>query len=110
MGGRGRLGEFELLVLLAVMRRRGAAYGLTIAAELEERTGDRPSRGALYITLKRLEEKGYLESELGVGASERGNHRRRFYGVTTAGVAAVSDSRRAMRLMWAGLEGELEST
>jgi PadR family transcriptional regulator PadR len=108
MGGRGRLGEFELLVLLAVMHRKDDAYGVTIAAELEGRTGHAPSRGALYVTLKRLQEKGYVTSRLGRPETVRGGHRRRYYVPTPQGVAAAQASRRAMQLMWAGLEQELE--
>lgn len=108
MGGRGRLGEFELLVLLAVMHRKDDAYGVTIAEELAGRTGQAPSRGALYVTLKRLEEKGYLTSYLGRPETVRGGRRRRYYRTTPEGVAAAQASRRAMQLMWAGLERELE--
>ena len=56
------LGEFELVVLLAVLRLGDEAYGVTIMREIEERTGRSASRGAVYITLERLEKKGYLKS------------------------------------------------
>jgi len=107
MGEKGRLGEFELMVMLAVMHRKDDAYGVTIADELEERSGRETSRGALYVTLKRLEEKGYLGSELTRPKAERGGRRRRYYQPTPEGVAAVGEAREAMRRMWRGLEQEL---
>lgn len=107
MGETGRLGEFELMVMLAVLHRKDDAYGVTIAEELEDRSGRATSRGALYVTLKRLEEKGLLTSELARPAEQRGGRRRRYYRATAEGVAAVSEARDAMRRMWSGLEQEL---
>lgn len=107
MGETGRLGEFELMVMLAVLHRKDDAYGVTIAEELEERSGRATSRGALYVTLKRLEEKGHLTSTLERPEEQRGGRRRRYYRPTADGVTAVSDAREAMRRMWHGLEGEL---
>ena len=60
-----RLGDFELLVLLAVLRADGDAYGSTILRELHDRSGRAVSRGALYVTLDRLEAKGYVSSRTG---------------------------------------------
>lgn len=107
MGEKGRLGEFELMVMLAVLQRKGDAYGVTIAEELEERSGRSASRGALYVTLKRLEEKGFLSSRLARREAQRGGRRRRYYQPTPQGVDAVGEAREAMRRMWRGLEGEL---
>jgi len=107
MGDTGRLGEFELVVMLAVLHRKDDAYGVTIAEELAARSGRATSRGALYVTLKRLEEKGYLSSSLTQEEPERGGRRRRYYAPTPAGVSAVSEAREAMRRMWHGLEHEL---
>ena len=107
MGETGRMGEFELMVMLAVLHRRDDAYGVTIAEELEVRSGRATSRGALYVTLKRLEEKGHLTSSLQRADGQRGGRRRRYYRPTPEGVAAVSEAREAMRRMWQGLEGEL---
>jgi len=107
MGDGGRLGEFELMVMLAVLHRTDDAYGVTIADELEARSGRATSRGALYVTLKRLEEKGYLTSTLARQDAERGGRRRRYYAATPDGVRVVSDAREAMRRMWRGLERKL---
>lgn len=107
MGETGRLGEFELMVMLAVLHRKDDAYGVTIAQELENRSDRATSRGALYVTLKRLEEKGFLTSSLQRPGEDRGGRRRRYYQPTPEGIVAVGDAREAMRRMWYGLEREL---
>lgn len=107
MGEGARLGEFELMVMLAVLHRNDDAYGVTIADELEERSGRATSRGALYVTLKRLEEKGFLTSSLDRPVEDRGGRRRRYYRATAEGISAVGEAREAMRRMWHGLEQEL---
>lgn len=98
------LGEFEMLVLLAVLRLDGEAYGVTIRREIEERASRAVSRGALYVTLDRLESKGYLRSRLADPAPERGERARRYYRVAPAGVAALRESRDAIHGLWRGLE------
>ena len=98
------LGEFEQLVLLAVMRLAGEAYAVPIRQEIEERTSRSVARGALYVTLDRLEEKGYLKSWLADATAERGGRAKRFYEVRPAGAKALEYSWAALRSMWEGLE------
>ena len=98
------LGEFEQLLLLAVLRLGAGAYGLEIARELESRAGRAVSRGALYTSLDRLEDKGLLRWKVAAGTVERGHLPRRLYGVTPAGVAALRASRDTLRRMWQGLD------
>lgn len=98
------LGEFEQIVLLAVRRLGETAYAVPIRREITERTRRSPARGALYITLDRLEKKGYLESRLSDPTTERGNRARRYYRVTAVGVRALEQSWAALRRMWEGLE------
>ena len=98
------LGEFEQLVLLAVMRLEGEAYAVPIRQEIEERTSRSVARGALYVTLDRLEEKGYLKSWLADATAERGGRAKRFYEVKPAGAKALEYSWAALRSMWEGLE------
>jgi PadR family transcriptional regulator PadR len=99
------LGEFELLVLLAVLRAgQGEASGAALARELEEQAGRRVSRGALYTTLDRLEGKGLLRWKIATGGPERGALPRRAYAVTPRGMAAVRESQRTLQRMWRGLE------
>ena len=102
------LGEFELLVLLSVLRiaqgDAAGASGAAIARELEEEARRRVSRGALYTTLDRLEGKGLLRWKIATGGPERGALPRRAYAVTPRGMAAVRNSQRTLEHMWAGLE------
>lgn len=98
------LGEFEQLVLLAVMRLADGAYAVPIRQEIEDRTSRNVARGALYVTLDRLEEKGYLKSWLAEATAERGGRAKRFYEVRPAGSKALEYSWAALRSMWQGLE------
>ena len=98
------LGEFELVVLLAVLRLGNEAYGVTIMREIEERTGRSASRGAVYITLERLEAKGYLRSHFADPTPERGGKAKRYYRMQALGIKALRDSGRALSGMWNGLE------
>jgi PadR family transcriptional regulator PadR len=98
------LGEFELTVLLAVVRLGKGAYAVAIREEIQRRTGRSASRGAIYITLDRLENKGYLESWLADPTPMRGGRAKRYYRVNPAGVAALKDSWTALQRMWQGLE------
>jgi DNA-binding PadR family transcriptional regulator len=101
------LGEFEQLVLLAVLcasQGDGEAYGVTIHAELERRTRRRVARGAVYMTVDRLEKKGLLTSSLTEPLPERGGRARRCYRVTKPALAALRESRRALLSLWEGLD------
>jgi DNA-binding PadR family transcriptional regulator len=98
------LGEFEHQVLLAALRLGRGAYSVSIVVELEERTGREVAQAAVYITLHRLEEKGYLQSELDDSAGRT----RRYVAVTEAGLAALRDRRRSLVRLWDGLEPQLE--
>jgi PadR family transcriptional regulator PadR len=104
MNPQAPLGEFEQLVLLAVMRLEGEAYAVPIRQEIENRTSRTVARGALYVTLDRLEEKGYLKSWLADATAERGGRAKRFYEVKPAGAKALEYSWAALRSMWEGLE------
>ena len=103
-------GEFEQLVLLAVLRLGDDAYAVPVRREIEERAGRPPARGAVYVTLERLEEKGYLESWLGEPVAERGGRPRRYYRVRPAGVRALEESWTALRRMWQGLKPPVRET
>ena len=99
------LGEFEQMVLLAVLcaAQNGDAYGITVYDELTTRTGRRVARGAVYMTLDRLEKKGLLSSFLTPPTAERGGRARRCYRATRPAVAALKASRLALQRLWAGL-------
>lgn len=98
-----RVGEFEQLVLLAILQLQGNAYGMTIRREIEERTERRTALGAVYTTLDRLEEKGYVSSRIGSPAPERGGRAKRFFKVETLGKAALRNSASIRAAMAAGL-------
>lgn len=107
MTDRSFLGEFEHLVIAAALRLEHA-YGAQLIREIEETTGRAVQGGSLYITLDRLEGKGYLVSELADPAPERGGRQRRFVRVTPEGVKALSEHREALLRIWSGLEKRLE--
>jgi DNA-binding PadR family transcriptional regulator len=105
--GSAILGEFEQIVLLAVLcagQSGGEAYGMPIHAEIERRTRRRVARGAVYMTLDRLEKKGLLTSRLTEPTPERGGRAKRCYTVTAPALAALRASRRALLRLWEGLE------
>lgn len=103
MTRRDILGEFEHLVLLAVLRQEPDGYGATIRREIEERAGRRVSVGALYSTLDRLAAKGMVSARTGHPTPERGGRAKRHFEVTPAGHRALRESRRQLEAMWEGL-------
>jgi len=98
------VGEFEQLVLLAILQLGSEAYGVTIGRELEDRAGRSVARGALYTTLDRLEDKGLVRWKLAPGGDARRRVPRRCYSVTARGVTALKASQQVLRRMWNGLE------
>jgi PadR family transcriptional regulator PadR len=101
------LGEFEQLLLLAVLRLDVTAFAPDIARELDARAGRSVSRGHLYTSLDRLEDKGLLRWKVASGTAVRDGLPRRVYTVTPAGVEALRASRDVLQRMWRGLEGLL---
>ena len=104
MQERDYLGEFEHIVVLALLRLEDRAYGVTVRQEIESRIKREVSIGAVYATLDRLEAKGYVKSYLGKPTPERGGRSKRFFEVTTQGVAAVNRTQQALHRMSAGLD------
>jgi PadR family transcriptional regulator, regulatory protein PadR len=98
------LGEFEQVVLLAILRLGEEAYGLTIRTEISECTGRDPSPGALYTTLDRLEEKGMLASRFGDPTPQRGGRAKRYFTVNATGVKTLVHYQRGYRRLLKGLE------
>jgi PadR family transcriptional regulator PadR len=104
MPNRDYLGEFEHIVILALLRLGDRAYGVTIRQEIEARISREVSIGAIYATLNRLEVKGYVKSELGDPTPERGGRSKRFFRVSAKGMAAVNRTHRALQRMTSGLD------
>jgi PadR family transcriptional regulator len=102
------LGEWEQLVLLTTLRLGDQASIVAMRHELNRLVGRHVSRGALYRTIDRLEEKGYLRWTLEAAPVERGGHPRRRFTLTRPGLAALKASRQALLHLWTGLEGVLD--
>src|SRR5689334_17304758 len=101
------LGEFEQVVLLAILRLADEAYAVSVQNEIERCTGRTLSRGSIYITLDRLETKGYLRSRLADPTPERGGRAKRYYALRPVAIEALKESRRALVALWRGLEATL---
>ena len=102
------LGELEQQVLLVILRLGEDAVGPEIARELERRAGRRVSRGALYTTFDRLEDKGLVRWRTIPGTQARDGLPRRLYFVTAAGVTALRAARDVVRKLWDGLDARLK--
>ena len=105
----GSLGEFEQLIMLAVLRLGQDAYGVTIRRAIEESTGRSLSAGAVYTTLGRLETRGLVSSRVGETVPERTGQRRKYYRVEPVGAATLHQSFTNVRRMSDGLLQELET-
>jgi PadR family transcriptional regulator, regulatory protein PadR len=99
---RPSLGEFEQVVLLAILRLGENAYGVSISAEITACTGREPAPGALYTTLDRLEDKGLLSSRFGDPTPQRGGRAKRYFLVNSKGLAAITRAQRSYRKLLEG--------
>ena len=97
------LGNFDLMLLLALLRLGEDAYGVTIAEELEEQTGREVVVASVYATLERLQERGLVTSTLGESTPERGGRAKRYFRITGAGIREARDARRSLMNLWKGL-------
>jgi PadR family transcriptional regulator, regulatory protein PadR len=104
MARREHLGEFEQIVLLAILRLGEDAYGVPIRLDIERRTGRALTVGALYRTLDRLEDKGFVSSAFSDPTPERGGRSKRYFRVKPLGLRSLRASREALTAMWAGLD------
>jgi DNA-binding PadR family transcriptional regulator len=103
------LGEFEQLILLALVRLGPDAYGATVRREIEEHAGREVSISAVYTTLERLERKGLVRSRIGEPTAERGGRRRRHFELLPLGARSLGDACRALAGMTAGIERRLKT-
>jgi PadR family transcriptional regulator PadR len=97
------LGEFELMVLLALIRLGDDAYGVPISREIEQRSGREVALGSVYAALDRLEDKDLVRSKLGDPTASRGGRAKRYFRVTQQGLRAVREAQRILVSMWRGL-------
>ncbi|MGB6744688.1 MAG: PadR family transcriptional regulator [Terracidiphilus sp.] len=100
MTGRSYLGEFELMILLAVIHLGDEAYGVPISRELERHRGRGVSVGSVYAALERMEAKGLVASTLGDPTPERGGKAKRYFTVTKAGLRQAHETRRVLSKLW----------
>ena len=97
------LTDFELMLLLAVLRVGEDAYGVPIARELEETGGRSTTLAAVYLALERLRERGLVASRLGEPTPRRGGRAKKLFRITPAGLRAVRRSHRAFVSLWKGI-------
>jgi PadR family transcriptional regulator, regulatory protein PadR len=97
------MGEFEQLVLLAILHGDNDSYGMEVREEIERRTGREVSYGAVYTTLDRLEQKGYVAHRMGEATPVRGGRARKYFRVLPEGRAALRATQEALRVMWEGV-------
>ena len=103
MARQSGLSNFELMVMLAVIRLGDDAYGVPISDEIEETTGSEVVLGSVYAALSRLEQKGLVTSELGEATAERGGRAKRYFRPTANGLREVREARSALMRLWKGL-------
>jgi len=104
------LGNFELMVMLAVIRLGDAAYGVPISKAIEESTSREVLIGSVYAALERLEEKGFVASEVGESTPERGGRAKRYFRITKEGLRQVRDTRGALIKLWRNFPALQEGT
>jgi len=97
------LTDFELMVMLAVLRNRDDAYGVSIAREIEATGGRAVTHAAVYVALDRLTEHGLVVSQLSDPTPERGGRAKKLFRVTAAGLGAIRRTQRAFVALWKGI-------
>ena len=100
---REAVGNFELMVMLAVIRLGDDAYGVPVSKLIEESTGREVLVGSVYAALERLEDKGFVASQLGDPTPERGGRARRYFRLTEKGLSQVRHTRSALVKLWRGI-------
>jgi PadR family transcriptional regulator, regulatory protein PadR len=97
------LGEFELMILLTIIRLGDEVYGVPLARELSTIRGGDVAVGSVYAALDRLELKGLIVSSLGDPSPERGGRAKRYFRVTEQGLHTVRETRRILSKLWRSL-------
>jgi PadR family transcriptional regulator PadR len=97
---RSYLGEFELMVMLALIRLSENAYGVPILREIEKTTKREVAIGSVYAALERLERKGFVISIVGESTAERGGRAKRYFHPTKSGMNQVRKTRQALINLW----------
>jgi DNA-binding PadR family transcriptional regulator len=103
------LGEFEQQVLLTILRLGGETYSVPLVIELEDVSGREVSQAAVYIVLRRLEEKGLVSSRMESAAETESSRNRRYFRLEPEGLDRLRKAREVLTRFWDGIEGVLES-
>jgi PadR family transcriptional regulator PadR len=103
MAAQPTLSNFELMVMLAIIRIGDGAYGVSISDEIEATTGNEVLLGSVYDAVNRLEEKGLIESSLGEATPERGGRAKRHFRTTSKGLGLVRETQKSLVKLWKGL-------
>ncbi|WOK07065.1 PadR family transcriptional regulator [Imperialibacter roseus] len=98
--GKSYIGEFEELVLTIVAILQDDAYGNAIVNEIKSKAGREVNLSAVHVTLYRLEDKGYVKSDMGGATNERGGRRKRIFTITNAGLAILKDMKESRMDLW----------
>jgi PadR family transcriptional regulator, regulatory protein PadR len=98
------MGTFELSVLLAILRLGDCAYGRAVLHQVQELLSKSVAAGAVYTTLDRLEQRGFVDSKLAAGTAIRGGRARRYYAPTAQGVRALVEAKQTLTKMWQGVK------
>jgi PadR family transcriptional regulator len=106
--GKAVLGEFEHQVLLAILRSGREASTVSIVSELEQRTGREVAPAAVYIALRRLQDRKLLTSRMSDATAEPAGRARRYFRIRPSAIAALKESRLTLLRLWEGLEGLLD--
>ena len=108
MSNANLISNFELMVLLALLRLGDEAYGVPISQEIEEQSGQDVAVGSVYAALERLQDRGLVASHVGEPTPERGGRAKRYFNVTGKGLNVIQDTQKTLMRLWRGLP-QLES-
>ncbi len=100
----GSLGELEHIVLLTLVRLGDDAYGMSVRSTIHELIGRDISIGAIYTTLERLQDKGYVRSSMGEATAKRGGRAKKYFKVTAKGTKALRAVRSNLEVLWQGIQ------
>ena len=103
MRRQSHLSDFELITMLVLLRLGEKAYGVPIAREMEQQTGREVKLGSMYAAFERLEQKGFVASELGEPTRERGGRAKRYFRVTHRGLRQIRKTQQTLIRLWRGV-------
>jgi PadR family transcriptional regulator len=109
MANPNAISNFELMVMLSLIRLGDEAYGVPISEQIAEQSGHDVALGSVYAALERLEDRGFVVSSIGDPTPERGGRAKKYFKMTGKGIEVVRDTRETLTRMWKGLktlEGE----